>query len=391
MASHLSWVDFSESDRRTMLSIISMFSGKDTVDELGIGSVRDAFANRFFPGTSTIHTRAKYMLFVPWTYQLVERTRLSRDKAREEVTRIEVRTIDALLESSDTSGLIGKEAKDRLQRFPSSVYWGGLYSWGIRRCPGSQSYYFERIYPRRLQRDSSPNWDPYLPSIPDEFPDEASFQLTHEEAMYLMDRIRISHPDSLMTVLLDCGRPTYTGFLWQQPVVEQLEADLGADVEHARDFSETMWGATVLYNLMLAQLRDGDSPEYRDDLRQWALAIRDRWDVLAGWASSPAAFWGSTALRSARIPPRTRMFIENWFRLVYSGNPEGMAENERARELIKKRELMLKGSRARLSNERALNQWTGRSGYFQLNYRWLIAFRLLSDILDSYERECDNA
>jgi len=142
---------------------------------------------------------------------------------------------------------------------------------------------------------------------------------------------------------------------------------------------------------MLAQLRDGDSPEYRDDLRQWALAIRDRWDVLAGWASSPAAFWGSTALRSARIPPRTRMFIENWFRLVYSGNPEGMAENERARELIKKRELMLKGSRARLSNERALNQWTGRSGYFQLIYRWLIAFSLLSDILDRYERECDNA
>lgn len=65
MASHLSWVDFSDSDRRTMLNIISMFSGKETLDELGIGSVRDAFADRFFPGTSTIHTRARYMFFVP--------------------------------------------------------------------------------------------------------------------------------------------------------------------------------------------------------------------------------------------------------------------------------------------------------------------------------------
>jgi hypothetical protein len=85
------------------------------------------------------------------------------------------------------------------------------------------------------------------------------------------------------------------------------------------------------------------------------------------------------------------MFIENWFRLVYSGNPESMAENEQARELIKRREGALKGNRARLYNERARSQWSGSSGYFQLNYRWLIAFRLLSDILDSYERECDNA
>lgn len=391
MASHLSWIDFSENDRRTMLNIISMFSGKETLDELGIGSVRDAFADRFFPGTSTIHTRAKYMLFVPWAYQLVERTRLSKDKAREEVKRIEVRTIHALLESSDTSGLIGKEAKDRLQRFPSSIYWSGLYSWGIRRCTGSQSYYFERRFPRRLQRDSPPNWDPYLPPIPDEFPGEASFQLTREEAMYLMDRIRVSHPDGLLTALLEYGRPADTHFLWQQPVVGQLEADLGADVEHAKNFSETMWGATVLYNLMLAQLRDGDSPEYRDDLRQWALAIRDRWDALTRWASSPATFWGSTALRAARIPWRTRAFVENWLHLVYSGKPEGMAENEQARDLIKRREGALKWNRARLHNERARSQWSGSSGYFQLNYRWPIAFRLLNDILDGYERECDNA
>ena len=391
MVSSLSWVDFSESDRRTMLNIISMFSGKETLDELGIGSVRDAFADRFFPGTSTIQTRAKYMLFVPWAYQLVERTRLGKDKAREEVRKIELRTIYALLESSDTSGLIGKEAKDRLQRFPSSVYWGGLYSWGIRRYPGSQSYYYERRFPRRLRQDSPPNWDPYLPPMPGEFPDEASFRLTHEEAMYLMDRIRLSHPDSLMTALLDCPRPTHTDFLWEQPVVEQLEADLRVDVEHARNFSETMWGATVLYNLMLAQLRDGDSPEYRHDMQQWAVAIHDRWDALAKWASSPAAFWGSTALGAARIPLRTRAFIENWFHLVYSGDPESIGENEQARELIRRREWALKGNRARLHNERARSQWPGSSGYFQLNYRWPIAFRLLNDILDGYEGECDNA
>ena len=69
----------------------------------------------------------------------------------------------------------------------------------------------------------------------------------------------------------------------------------------------------------------------------------------------------------------------------------GLIGSETARELISRREWELKGSRARLHNERARNQWSGSSGYFQLNYRWPIAFRLLNDILDGYEGECDNA
>lgn len=374
-----------------MLNIISGFGQRETLDELGIGSVRDAFADRFFPGTSTIHTRAKYMLFVPWAYQLVEATRLGKDEARKRVKKIELQTIYALLESSDTSGVIGKDAKERLQRFPSSIYWGGLYSWGIRRCPGSQSYYFERLFPRRIQGDSLPNWHSGLPPIPGGFPNEASFALSEEEALYLADRIRISHPESLMSALLDADRPPETDFLWQQPVVGQLGADLRADVEHARNFSETMWGATVLYNLMLAELRDGDSPEYRSDLQRWAMMLRQRWDVLANWASVPGAFWFSMALKDARIPWRTRTFIENWFQLLYTGDPERMAENEQARELIKKREGMLKGNRARLHNERALNQWSGSSGYFLMNYRWVVAYRLLNDVFDGLEGELTDA
>jgi len=52
-----------------MLDVINAFSEKDTRDELGFGSVRDAFADTLFPGTSTIQTRARYFLFVPWIYE----------------------------------------------------------------------------------------------------------------------------------------------------------------------------------------------------------------------------------------------------------------------------------------------------------------------------------
>lgn len=42
-----------------------------TLDELGIGSIRDTFSDELFPGTSTIQTRARYFLFVPWIMQMV--------------------------------------------------------------------------------------------------------------------------------------------------------------------------------------------------------------------------------------------------------------------------------------------------------------------------------
>jgi hypothetical protein len=66
MASSFSWLDFSESDRQQTMQVLDLFREKNTLDELGFGPIRDAFADHFFPGTSTIQTRARYFLFIPW-------------------------------------------------------------------------------------------------------------------------------------------------------------------------------------------------------------------------------------------------------------------------------------------------------------------------------------
>ena len=58
----LGWIDFSKSERNKVLNVLDMLSEAGTLDELGIAPIRDGFANRFFPGTSTIQTRAKYFL-----------------------------------------------------------------------------------------------------------------------------------------------------------------------------------------------------------------------------------------------------------------------------------------------------------------------------------------
>ena len=49
----LGWIDFSKEDRQKALDVINLLSEQGAVDELGIGIIRDAFANYFFPGTST--------------------------------------------------------------------------------------------------------------------------------------------------------------------------------------------------------------------------------------------------------------------------------------------------------------------------------------------------
>ena len=62
--SQLGWVDFSSTDREQVSKILAMLREPGTLDELGIGQIRDAFADLFFSGFSTIQTRTKYIITV---------------------------------------------------------------------------------------------------------------------------------------------------------------------------------------------------------------------------------------------------------------------------------------------------------------------------------------
>ena len=80
MASSFAWLDYCESERRKALDLIHAFRDQGTLDELGIGTTRDALSDLLFPGTSNIQTRAKYHLFIPWMYQELEQEIASRGR-----------------------------------------------------------------------------------------------------------------------------------------------------------------------------------------------------------------------------------------------------------------------------------------------------------------------
>jgi hypothetical protein len=80
--SSFAWLDTSERDKRRALDVIDLFQQKETVDELGLGSVRDTIADILAPGTSTIQTRARYFFFIAWIYRNLERSRSCRSAKR---------------------------------------------------------------------------------------------------------------------------------------------------------------------------------------------------------------------------------------------------------------------------------------------------------------------
>src|SRR5215212_4754109 len=120
MAASFTWLDYSEQDRQRALDVLDLFREKGTVDELGLGTVRDAIADLLFPGTSTIMTRARYYLLIPWIYQRLETKKTPSNEIGRAAHRDEIALIEALVKEGEKAGVIGIQARSNLRRLPST-------------------------------------------------------------------------------------------------------------------------------------------------------------------------------------------------------------------------------------------------------------------------------
>jgi hypothetical protein len=401
LVSSFTWLDYSETERRKALEVIDLFRERDTRDELGIGTIRDAFADMLFPGTSTIQTRARYFLFIPWIFADLERRRVPSAQIAQRARGEEIRLIDALLKSGETDGVIGREVGRGLQRLPSDIYWLGMQTFGIRKFKGSREQYhrhldrfyrwFERGNSELVTDEGSPvdghaaNWDPHLPPTPVDWRSAVSLRLTRQEATYLKDRIMASNPGSLLSHLVAETDFEQVGFVWYLPLVLSLPRQLQEQTRHARNFSVVVHGAALLYNRILAEKRVDEHlvEQYGRELSVWADRLAAMDAELQTWRRP--LFW-QTVQKQAQVSPRTRVFVDDWLDLVldWQGsylNAARIVDDASARRLIAARESTLKGPRARLHNQRALELWTGAAGTQQLAYRWPQAQRIVLDIL----------
>ena len=95
-ASSFGWLDHDAAAADRMREVLAAFSEKSTIDALGFGVVRDALANRMFPATSTIQTRARYFFFVPWVFQHCEHLGLPARGLDAKTRELELELIESL-------------------------------------------------------------------------------------------------------------------------------------------------------------------------------------------------------------------------------------------------------------------------------------------------------
>ena len=393
MPSILAWLDYSDDERRRALEIISQLGDHGTVDELGIGTIRDALSERLFPGTSVLHTRARYFLFIPWLYQIVERRYRGSDRVQHHARKAELALIGALLDGEDKLGIIGRVARDRLKTLPSAMYWAGLRSWGLLNFDGPLSRFHAELArpPSRFRLDHTDDgdligdhadgyWHAGMPEAPSGFPEVAQLALTRTEAKYLIERITLEHSHSLLAWLARHGQPDDAALPWEYAQLTQLPARIRVDLEHARLFSETINGAALLYNLMLAEARPMPErvAEYQARLDEWCAMMVGSADDLSSWKRDE--FWALISKSNANIPGRTRTFADQWLDAVVAQPGADPAASDVLRQLIRVREQLLKGGLARLSNRAPLERWNGESGTRRLDYRWRVVAGVLDDI-----------
>ena len=377
----------------TRFDVINLLSEQGAVDELGIGVIRDAFANYFFPGTSTIQTRAKYFLIVLYMLREAVDGRYGKDANRV------LRAIDSaekdcgirLLEADPKAeGVIGSRVlpKGWVARKPSDIYWNGIRTFGIfcdygLSIPEYVSLAVKLKEQKSVSRLGNRNDDAEendkddsdagdignirfwnLPIYHDDWRDNLTIELTQEEAFYLDKQIQKSTKGSLLEYVLKnrIDLNEYDDFAsLTAELSEKVGEKLAYMMKLACDFNNLVYMARVRYNVMLSE----DENTYAND--EWSRLLPD---IRHNATVDLDAVFGELQL----INPRAKSFLCG-IQAAFMASDIDMAD-----ELIRKRERSLKGAaRAKLSRTKEFDhsKWVGGG---MLDYRFSNARRIVNDI-----------
>jgi hypothetical protein len=416
--SGIGWVDFSAGDRHKVLGIMEWLKDPGVVDELGIGAIRDAISETLFPGITTIQTRAKYFLFVPWLmrqHELTPRAKRSRqplgDYLEREERAFRVRLVKryASEREADSTGVIGATFGDDVEhgvvRRPSSIYWHGIRTYKLVDTSLSLAEYTRRYdlkAPEQKQilasDDQQSGDDPdvdetwhsriRIPPLPrDTYFGTPSIELTPEEATFLRHKIVASVPESLLgqvlvrdrdirafLKLLQADRAEQFSVLSQSRLLGTLrERSAASIVRLGEDFWTLLRGAHIRYNVLVQRKRGTTTKasEFTEEWETWRRELarfpRKRWKT--------ANLFELTSQRRVRLKPYTRLFLDGWIEEALAG-----AKNaERCDQLVADQEWNNKRRRARLrgGNDDRVKNWIGLG---HIEYRLSAALRIVGDI-----------
>lgn len=382
----IGWVDFSKVERNNVVSILRLLESQTALDELGVGTVRDAFSNLIFPGISTQETRAKYFVLVPYLFSLAEKQQFRhRRDVLQFIQTQESRMVETLVTNSGpgADGIIGsrnfKQGRT-VKMKPSSIYWSSLRATSILRYPElSIENACAVIYGKTQKRqeitlkteDSDSAGDDadtlqggpvlFAPIVPDYDLKDATIELTGKEAAYLLEQF-VTSPgteDSLTAYMLKNGI-SYSSFETIDPAA--IPGDLGNSVALAQEFADFIYGAHLIYNIIFAEgsgCRDALTDEIYAEFEEWLTHYTaPRLDEIIGLSHCPTATAG---------------FLRTFDKTVQAGDVKAM------RELVIQREKIVKPNRMKLNHPEQY-RYERPVHYYKMNYRFPVANTIVSDI-----------
>lgn len=371
-------------------------------DEVGFLGLHQAFADRFFPGTSVLHTRLRYALFVPWLMEHAEGNPA-------QLAKNELALTWQLHQGPDKkNGVIGGSILPRAPvQPPSMMYWSALTRWRILlpRPDGvtsSRSEVLKRIAAtqkhakgRHRQDDGEPVQDedmsPFvkLPPPPDEFlksGEAMDFNLRSGEAKFLRRQlIGVYRGDaqqstqSLLAMLAEAGLPQgNSDWPWSKAVAKIADAEDRDALTVARHASALAGIGRAVYAALVEEAKAGDGAPrttiHREDLLRMV--------NLHGEAACALDMFALKALVPA-LPDYVDTVLQDTQRWLNAGGVKITG----LRDAYFRAEDKRKGARARLANtvggKHLRAEWSAEDHprAEPLHFRWDNVHRLLTDLV----------
>ena len=392
----LGWIDFSKKERNKVLSVLDLLSEAGILDELGIAPVRDGFANLFFPGTSTIQTRAKYFMIVPYALKDLEHSiEVNPNIILKALNEIERECGRILVNGDDKEGVIGSRAMAQnkwVKRTPADIYWAGLRNYGIFSGGNySLSEYVHAMCTLKNQKatlsrlgnrnDNAEEgnvddkdagnllkiqfWK--IPTYQKNWFESLSMKLSEEEGYFLKNQIISSFPESMLAhILKNSLAEIFQCKTFQNlaSLIHTFPYQIQQDYALASDFSDFLYVLRTVYNIIVSEGKNDAAntiwDNLRPDLKKFATVDLD-------------SIFGRLGI------------LKNVFlcRFLYKSRQLMMDENlEGIKTEIKRRERELKQARAKTIHpgEYDPNSWFGGG---QLDYRFGNAKVIIGDIFES--------
>ena len=391
----LGWIDFSKNERDKVLNVIHLLDEPGAVDELGIGAIRDAFADYFFPGTSTVQTRAKYFLIVPYVLMEAGSGQYGSDlnAILRRIDNEERHCRDILIKTSN-DGVIGSLVpKSWVLRAPSNIYWNGIKRIGIFKEDLSvKEYVHQSILQRSLkkakeygnrEKDAEENEKDDIDagditsiqfwSLGDTYHsnwrENLTIELLPEEAAFLKSQIITSQRGSLFAFILKNNilLDKYDSFgALSEDIKDSVDPEMRYRMGLANDFNNLVSIITTRYNLIVF---DGKNEKARDNWSVLSKNLKRRSEV------DLKAIFNRLLIRNVKL----KTFLLRIQKSIQEGDIAAVDD------LILKREISLKGAKraktCRVGEYKEQDSnWIGIN---ILDYRYTPAKRIIRDIMNA--------